>query len=137
MPPSDAVARVQPIDHFASAFVLEEFRQPGDGRHHFDADADERGAAKQHQLPQLAAEGGSDGETEYARMLAIMMVLRPRRSISKPPSRPKTPPDKAAIQSMRPPQARTGRLVGATPRFSSGSELRPSSANQPGELPSG
>ena len=42
------------------------------------------------------------GETEYSRMLATMTVLRPSRSISQPPSRPNTPPHRAAIQSIRP-----------------------------------
>ena len=50
-------------------------------------------------------------------MLPIMTVLRPRRSISQPPSRPKMPPARAATQSMRAAQARTAGAVGGTPRF--------------------
>ncbi len=69
-------------------------------------------------------------------MLAIMIVLRPRRSISRPPSRPNTPPHSAAIHSIRPPQARTCTLVGGAPRFSPSVGLNPSSAAHPVGLPS-
>ena len=51
-------------------------------------------------------------------MLATMIRLRPRRSMSQPPNSPKTPPARAAIQSIRPDQSRTMSLPGAAWRSS-------------------
>src|SRR5437667_10578910 len=45
-------------------------------------------------------------------MLYAMMVLRPNRSMSHPPSRPKIPPQSAVIQSMLPNQRMTTGLFG-------------------------
>ena len=54
------------------------------------------------------------GENEYIKMLAIMIDLRPRRSISQPPHKPNTPPHSAEIHSMRPDQRRTASLSAGT-----------------------
>ena len=108
MPPSEAVASVQPMASLPRPLVREQLRQPGHRRHHLDAHADERRAAEQHQLPQLGAERGGDGRERVQRGCSpTMTVLRPNRSISQPPSRPNTPPHRAAIQSMRPTHRRT------------------------------
>ena len=47
-------------------------------------------------------------------MLPTITVLRPKRSIMKPPSSPNTPPHSAAIQSIRPPHSRTASEVCST-----------------------
>src|SRR5262245_52748251 len=58
------------------------------------------------------------GDREYTRMLATMMVLRPKRSMSQPPSRPNTPPDNADSHKSELIQNRTSGLFGGTPRSS-------------------
>ena len=55
------------------------------------------------------------GEKEYRKMLATMTVLRPKRSISTPPSMPKTPPHRAVIHRTRPTQVVTSGWLGGTP----------------------
>src|SRR5262249_49828871 len=47
-------------------------------------------------------------------MLPIITDLRPRRSTSQPPRRPKTPPHRAVIQSTRPTHAVTSGWLGGT-----------------------
>ena len=47
-------------------------------------------------------------------MLSAMIVLRPNLSTSQPPSRPKTPPQRALIHSRRPTQLVTSGLFMGT-----------------------
>ena len=50
----------------------------------------------------LVLKAAAHGESAYTRMLAAMIVLRPNRSISQPPSSPNTPPHKAVSHSKLP-----------------------------------
>ena len=60
------------------------------------------------------ANAAQKGDSEYMKMLAAMMVLRPKRSTSQPPSRPNTPPHSAAIHSNLPTQSVTIGLFSGT-----------------------
>ena len=51
-------------------------------------------------------------------MLAAMTDLRPKRSISHPPIKPKTPPHNAVIQRRRPIHSLTSGLLMGTPSSS-------------------
>ena len=60
MPPSDANASVQPMASSRCRLSVEQLREPRHRRDEFDAHADERRAAEEHELPEFGAVRGRE-----------------------------------------------------------------------------